>query len=229
MSIFKNSSEVIQYSINKEFGSNCYISVDSGEVIVNAPWYFSRKQIQAIIEEKRNWILEKVKEYQEKNNTYIDKGNIRILGINHKICLYYKNIKAPTISLVNHNFEITFPNKYKKINTNQIVNILVEKLYTKIAEQEIERAMEKIRLIVGFAPEDYLIKKMENNTLGKCITEEQKIIISPDVIKYDRKAIEYIVLHQFCHLKYKTHAKGFWQIIKKYMPDYKNYETIIIN
>ena len=98
MSIFKNNNGVIQYSINKEFGSNCYISVDSGEVVINAPWYFSRKQIQAIIEEKRNWIIEKVKEYQEKNNTYTTKGSISILGVAHKICLYYKNVKAPTIN-----------------------------------------------------------------------------------------------------------------------------------
>lgn len=227
MSIFKNNNGVIQYSINKEFGSNCYISVDSGEVVINAPWYFSRKQIQAIIEEKRNWIIEKVKEYQEKNNTYTTKGSISILGVAHKICLYYKNVKTPTINLVNNNIEVTFPNKYKKIDTSQVLNILIENLYTKIAEKEVEMVMEKVRLMLGFAPEDYSVKKLANNMLGTCITEKQKIIISPDVIKYDRKTIEYIVLHQFCHLKYKIHAKGFWQMIEKYMPDYKNYERII--
>ena len=224
--IFKNSG-VIQYSVNKEFGSNCYISVNSGEVVVNAPWYFSRRQIHSIIEEKRNWIIEKVKEYQEKNNAYINKGSINILGVTHEICLYFKNVKTPTINLVNNNIEVTFPNKYKKIDVTQVLNVLIEKLYTKIAEKEIETAMEKVRLMVGFAPEDYLIKKMENNTIGICITEEQKIIISPDIVKYDRKTIEYVVLHQFCHLKYKIHAKGFWQMVKKYMPDYKNYERII--
>ena len=226
MSIFKNNSGVIQYSINKEFGSNCYIAVDSGEVVVNAPWYFSRKQIQSIIEEKRNWIIEKLKEYQEKNNAYTDKGSISILGVTHKICLYYKNIKTPTINLVNHSIEIFFPNKYKKMDTAQILNILIEKLYAKIAEQEIEQIMEKVRLMVGFAPENYFIKKIENNMLGTCITEKQEIIISPDIVKCDRKTIEYIVLHQFCHLKYKIHSKGFWQMIEKYMPEYKRYTVL---
>ena len=136
MSIFKNNG-VIQYSVNKEFGSNCYISVNSGEVVVNAPWYFSRRQIHSIIEEKRNWIIEKVKEYQEKNNAYINKGSINILGVTHEICLYFKNVKAPTINLINNNIEVTFPNKYKKIDITQVLNILIEKLYTKIAEKEI--------------------------------------------------------------------------------------------
>ena len=67
MSILKNKNSVISYTVNKEVSSNCYISIDSGEVVVNAPWYFSKKQIQNIIEEKRQWILNKIKEYQEQN------------------------------------------------------------------------------------------------------------------------------------------------------------------
>ena len=227
MSIFKNNNGVIEYTINKAFGSNLYISVDSGEVVVSAPWYFSRKQIQAVIEEKKQWIIEKVQEYQEKNNIYTEKGSINILGVTHTIHLYYKHVTSPNINLINHNIEVTLPNKYKKMDVSEILNILIEKLYCKIAQQEIERAMEKIRLMVGFAPEDYSIQKLENNLLGTCITEDKKIIISPEVVKYNRKTIEYVVLHQFCHLKYKIHAKGFWQMVKKYMPDYKNYERTI--
>ena len=33
MSIFKNRSNVISYTVNKEIGSNCYVSVDGGEVV----------------------------------------------------------------------------------------------------------------------------------------------------------------------------------------------------
>ena len=60
-----------------------------------------------------------------------------------------------------------------------------------------------------------------------CYTEEKKIVISPDIVKYDRRTIEYIVLHEFCHLKYKTHSKGFWQMIKTYMPNYEKYKMSI--
>ena len=82
--------------------------------------------------------------------------------------------------------------------------------------------MEKLRINLGFAPEDYEIKEMKN-CMAKC-TEDKKIIINPKIAKYNKRTIEYIVLHQFCHLKYKTHAKGFWKLIEQYMPDYKEYE-----
>ncbi len=48
--------------------------------------------------------------------------------------------------------------------------------------------------------------------------------INPDIVKYSRDVIDYIVLHEFCHLKYKTHSKVFFEIINKYMPNYKMLE-----
>lgn len=227
MNIFKNNSSVIPYTINKEFSSSLYISVHAGEVVVNAPWYFSRKQIQAVIEEKRQWILEKIKQYQEQNNIYINKGTISILGATRPVHLYYKCVKSPTINLVDGVIEVILPNKYKKLETTSIFEVLVQKLYDKIAEQEIEKVMEKTRLMLGFAPEDYCLQRLQNNQMGLCSTADKKIIINPDIIKYDRKVIEYVVLHEFCHLKYKIHAKGFWQMIKTYMPEYETYERML--
>lgn len=227
MNIFRNKSNVISYTVNKEIGSNCYVSVDAGEVVVNAPWYFSRRQIQTIIEEKRQWILNKIEEYQEQNKVYSDKGSILVLGTSHQVVLYYKNVGSPNINIVNRTIEVVLPYKYKKMETTQILKILVDKLYSKVAEQEVERAMERTRLLLGYAPEDYEVTKMSNNVIAKFSSEEQKIYINSCIAKYDRNVIDYIVLHEFCHCKYKIHTKNFWKIISKYMPSYGKYENIL--
>ena len=52
-------------------------------------------------------------------------------------------------------------------------------------------------------------------------------MINPDVVKYTRDLIDYVVLHQYCHLKFKTHSKGFYNLIAEYEPDYKTYEKIL--
>lgn len=227
MNILKSRNNVISYTVNKEISSNCYVSVDSGEVVVNAPWYFSRKQIQTIIEEKRQWILNKIEEYQEQNRVYSDKGSIVILGSAHQVRLYYKKQNTPSINIVNRTIEVVLPNKYKKLETAQILKILVDKLYEKVAEQEVERAMEKTRLLLGYAPEDYEIKKLANNVIAHFSSDEQKISINSSIAKYDRNVIDYIVLHEFCHIKYKIHTKNFWKIVAKYMPSYEKYENIL--
>ena len=104
------------------------------------------------------------------------------------------------------------------------MDLAIEKMYEQVAKVEIERAMEKTRLLLGFAPEDYDIKKIKNE-LGKCT--DNKITINPEIVKYKRDIIDYIVLHQYCHLKYKIHSKGFIKMLKRYEPKYEELEKRI--
>lgn len=218
---------IITYTVNKNFNNELYLSVQNGEVVVKAPWYYSNNQIQDIIEEKRQWILNKIKEYeliQEKK--YIRNEIVKLLGEDCKVIINYKNLKKPTLTVEGKDIKICLPNKYKKLNREEILIKLIEKLYDLVAEKEIEMSMERVRKLVGFAPEDYKIKRIENK-MGYCIKENELIIINPDIVKYNRETIDYIILHQFCHLKYKTHSKKFIEMIKNNMPDYEKYEKIV--
>lgn len=223
MGFFRNRTGVIAYTIDKNINNDLYISVQNGEVVVQAPWYFSRNQIHEIVEEKKRWILEKIKEYEIQKQQYIKGGAIKILGKNCNVKIRYENRKAPNVNLEEDAIEIQLPNKYKKVNNDEILKVLVEKMYNVIAEREIERAMEKTRKLLGYAPEDYEIIRM-NNVLGKC-SQDKKIAINPDIVKYKREIIDYIVLHEFAHLKYKTHSKRFYEIIKEYEPNYEKYSA----
>ena len=221
MNLLKNRSQIITYTVDKNINNNLCISVQNGEVVVQAPWYFSRNQIQEIVEEKRRWILEKIKEYEAKKEEYINTGIVKILGENYSINIRYKNIKTLTVNVEEETIKIELPNKYKKVQKEELLNLLIEKIYNVVAEREIERAMEKTRKLLGYAPEDYEIIRMKN-TLGKC-SEDKKITINPDIVKYKQEIIDYVVLHEFAHLKYKTHSKRFYEIIKEYVPNYEVY------
>lgn len=222
MSIFGRKENVITYTVNKAVNRNMYITVQNGEVVVNAPWYFTSNKIQQIVQEKKNWILSKMQEYEE-NLSNIQ--SVKIFGKNYDVQVEYKNIKAPELNLrENYKIEIILPPKYKKVGNEQILKMSIEKMYEQIANTEIEDIMEKTRKMLGIAPEDYEIRKM-GKTLGKC--EDGKITIDPELMQYKREVIEYVVAHEFCHLKYKTHGKRFYQIIEKYISDYKKYEREI--
>ena len=171
-----------------------------------------------------NLVKIKNKTKQTINNT-IERHPVPVLGIDYKVKIIYKNIKITELDVENKTIKISLPNKYKKISNKEILDLAIDKMYEQIAKVEIERAMEKMRLMLGFAPEEYEIKKMK--TLGKC--ENNKITINPELVMYNRKIIDYVVLHQYCHLKYKTHSKRFFNMLEKYNPDYKKCEAILLN
>lgn len=222
MSIFGRKENVITYTVNKAVNTNMYITVQNGEVVVNAPWYFTANKIQQMVQEKKNWILSKIEEYEE---NLPNMQSVKIFGKNYDIEVKYKNIKSPELNLQkNYKIEIVLPNKYKKVGNEQILKISIEKMYEQIANNEMENLMEKTRKMLGIAPEEYEVMKIKG-ALGKCVNG--KITINPELMQFKKEIIEYIVIHEFCHLKYKSHGKRFCDIIEKHVPDYKRYEREI--
>ena len=218
---------VIAYTVNKSFNNELYLSVQAGEVLINAPWYYTNNQIRRVIEEKKQWILNKIEEYKlQEEKKYIRNEIVKLLGEDCKVTINYKNLKKPTLTVEGKNIKICLPNKYKKLDRNEILTKLIEKLYDLIANNEIESIMEKVRKLIKIAPEDYKIVRM-NNKIAECNTETQVITVNPDIVKYDRETIEYIIIHEFCHLKYKTHSKGFNQMISKYIANTEKYSNIL--
>ena len=218
--------DIITYTVNKNLNNELYLSVQNGEVVVKAPWYYTNNQIQEIIEEKRQWILNKIKEYElSQEKKYIRNEVVKLLGEDCKVKINYKNLKKPTLTVEGKDIKICLPNKYKKLNRDEILVKLIEKLYDLVAEKEIEAVMEKIRKTLGFAPEEYVIKRIYSR-VADCDTENKIITINPDIVKYDRETIEYILIHEFCHLKYKTHSKKFNDMINNNIKNIVKYNDI---
>lgn len=156
--------------------------------------------------------------------TSIERHPVFVLGIDYKVKIVYKNVKVPVLDVENKTIKISLPNKYKKTANDEILDLAIQKLYEQLAKVEVERAMEKFRITLKFAPEDYEIKNMKKE-IGRC--ENNKIIINPKIVMFSREIIDFIILHEYCHLKYKTHSKNFNRMIEKYEPNFEKYEKII--
>lgn len=154
---------------------------------------------------------------KEKNNTL---NKVKIFGVSYKLDISYKYIKAPKLNLEEKVIKIILPNKYKKVNNDALLKVLIQKMYDAIAEKELETIMEKVRLTLKFAPEDYEIARI-NKTLGKCYHD--KIVINPDIVMYKKETIEYIIFYEFCYIKFRKHSKQFYNTIKSYIPNYEDY------
>ena len=221
----KYQNKTIAYTINKAKIKNIYITIENGEVVIKAPWYTTRNQIQEVVESKRDWIMKKLEEYNvspRKAKEYEDGEKFQILGESYYLNIYYKDINNAILNVENEKIEIILPLSYAEEDNTDQIKKMIDKMYYMIAEKEVESAMEKTRKMVGLAPEEYKIKKIKY-AWGTC-SSRKVITINQNLMMYSRKAIEYVVLHEICHLKYMNHSKKFWEMVESYMPDYKEAE-----
>lgn len=143
---------------------------------------------------------------------------VKIFGVSYTLEITYKYIKIPKLNIEGKTIKILLPNKYKKINNEVIIEMLIDKMYEAIAEKELDTIMEKARLTLKFAPEEFEIARIDK-TLGKCYKD--KIIINPDIVMYKKETIEYIIFHEFCYFKCRKHSKKFYEMLKSYIPNYQ--------
>ena len=93
-------------------------------------------------------------------------------------------------------------------------------LYTKEEFKKIiEKNVNELVQFTGLKPNKITIKQIKY-AWGSC-SSKKKITLNLELIKYSQEAIRYVILHELCHIKYMNHSKNFWNLVEKYMPDYK--------
>lgn len=225
-------SNVITYSVSKKDINNIFISVENNEVILTVPSYFSNKQIEQILIEKKEWIFNKITNNSKKSIPYV-KGTqsynpefTNIFGKKYHIDLVYGNITSPKLDLDDKNIQIILPIKFKNSNNSNLLKIMLQKMYTKILDSELDSILENARINLGYAPEDVEIVK-QTNYIAKL--SNNKLYINPEIVKFDKETIEYVIFHEFCHIQYKTHSKKFYEIMQNFFPNYKQIEENLVD
>ena len=79
--------------------------------------------------------------------------------------------------------------------------------------------------IMGVKPTGIKITSAEKR-FGSC-SGKNSICYSWKLMLYPPEAIDYVVVHELAHIKYKNHSKEFYCFIEKFLPDYKKREKLL--
>lgn len=101
-----------------------------------------------------------------------------------------------------------------------------------LSEQEIAALREKAARIIpervayfakltGLRPTKVGITAAKTR-FGSC-SGKNSVNFSLYLMQYSPGAVDYVVLHELCHIRYKNHSKEFYRLIARYMPDYQRY------
>ncbi|WP_308471605.1 M48 family metallopeptidase [Brachyspira murdochii] len=103
---------------------------------------------------------------------------------------------------------------------------LLETWYKKEALKLFDTLLKKYCLIMSLEIRGFTVKKLKSKW-GSCDTLKKYITLNIELMKYPIIVSEYIVIHELAHLIEANHSKKFYEIIKKYMPEYKKVKKIL--
>ena len=83
-------------------------------------------------------------------------------------------------------------------------------------EESITNSLERFKVYKLERPK--LVIRRMTRRWGSC-TPNKMIILNPEIIKAPSKCIDYVVVHELCHLVHPNHSTGFYALQDKVMPD----------
>jgi predicted metal-dependent hydrolase len=194
-------------------------------VKVRAPYRTSHNTAKKWINSRAGWIIEKQNHFSKLipeplEHKYENDEIFRFLGTEYKLKLI-KDIASKTF-IENNYLVVSMP-----IIKKSKVKSLLEKWYRLEAEKVFLQRMDCCKELVSeidikFSGE-IKFRKMKRRW-GSC-SSKGKITLSYELIKADIECIDYVIVHELCHLKEFNHSPAFYNLMSLVMPDWKIRKT----
>ena len=79
--------------------------------------------------------------------------------------------------------------------------------------------------ILGVAPTGIKITSAKKR-FGSC-NGKNSICFSLYLMQYPQAAIDYVVVHELCHIRHHDHSPAFYRLVESVLPDYKERERLL--
>ena len=205
----KFENETIEFNVKYGKGKKLSLQIDAfGFITLKVPNGTSKEIIIQAIESRGKWILEKMSENKATQVTsnarkYHAQGTFLYLG---KERFLYELIEIDELD------EETLKRNLKKFYFTSCKNIVEERV--KLYQVKLNVKPKSIEIVESKA-------KWGSCNSHKNITFNYRLAMAPiDVI-------DYVVIHELCHLLHMNHDRSFWRRVGNIMPDYKEKEEYL--
>ena len=100
--------------------------------------------------------------------------------------------------------------------------------YRKRAYETLGRYMERCDVIASRhgVPKPVLLIRTMRRRWGSC-SPKGRITLNLNLVKAPVHCIEYVIMHELCHLKYNNHSKAFYSLLTRCQPDWRKRREIL--
>jgi len=200
---------------------NLHLSImpSNGWIRVSSPLEVDDETIRLFVISKYGWILQKQSEFnqqlRESKREYVSGESHYLFGeryiMNVKNSnLYNVSIKGKTIHFV---VRTNSDSEQREFHFHEWYRLLLK--------DKIAFFVEKWENVMGIKSTSWSIKKMLTKW-GSCNNKKKTLIFNLLLAKKPLECIEYVVVHEMCHLVHKNHSKEFYALLTSHLPFWKD-------
>lgn len=218
---FQYENTLVRFDVSYSRRKTICISVEApGMVSVKAPLGLSDDEVIRGVKTKARWIVRKLSEVKDIKTMAVKKEYVNgelfmFLGRDYSLQLIIDaEPKKPAVQLNQGQLVVTVPSREE-----ELINKAMEAWYRSRAQEQIKERINYYQPIVGAEPARVMVKEQKKRW-GSCSSKGNlnfnwKAIMAPPPV------LDYIIVHELCHLVHHNHSQDFWNLLASILPDYK--------
>lgn len=193
------------------------------EIRLTLPRKFSKKRINKLIEEKKDWI--QANQHKIHLHFFQPQTHDSVYIFGQKYTIKNKYFKNKKIGVYRHDNQIiinVLPEMKKNYHFRRMSNFLKN-----TAQQYLIPRTHQLskRMKLNFKK----IKLKEQKTRWGSCSSLGNLNLNWRLVHFKTNIIDYVIIHELAHLKEANHSHKFWSIVKKYDQDYKKHRKLLKN
>lgn len=138
------------------------------------------------------------------------------LGRQYRLKLVKDDVKV--VKLVGRFFRVHLTDRDDTATIRQLLDDWYRDHAKDIFARRFVKCLESARSLAVSQPE-IIVRKMTKRW-GSC-TKAGRILLNTELVKTPLYCIEYVIIHEMCHLKIHNHSPKFYRLLARFMPDWK--------
>lgn len=215
------NEETIDFNIIYKKRKTMGIYIDLyGNIEIRVPKDTANEHIISLVESKWNWIVKKSQEMKDKTGgktekLYEDGEEWLYLGEEYPIVII-ENVNNKEDNVVfKENKLYVYVKDIKEDNIKQAL----KRFYYRQCKSIIEKRIKLYQAEFKTKPRGLKISNTKSNW-GTC-NSKYEMTFNFRLAMAPIEVIDYVVVHEMCHMVHLNHDRSFWRLVGKIIPDYE--------
>jgi predicted metal-dependent hydrolase len=197
-------------------------------VVVTVPHDASDDAIQDAMHKRARWIWQSIDEFAKQKDTVLPKRYVSgetqfYLGKRYVLKVIVDAEQVPNVKLSRGKLNVTIKREVSKDIDDRLVKIkpLIDKWYQHKAKaifhERLAEQLPKATWVTGIPSFRVMAMKKQ---WGSC-SNKGNLMLNPHLVKAPKECIDYVILHELCHIAEHNHSERFWRLLTQVMPNWK--------
>jgi hypothetical protein len=188
-------------------------------VLVAAPRSASLAQIETIVRKRAPWIAQRAAESAllSRERVFATGERLHYLGEDAPILVSEASGRTVRVLFSEGMFHIAVPAYLVASQRHAAVHRALSLWYRRRALEAVQASVSRWSAVTGYVPSNVLVREQKRRW-GSCAADgtlrfNWRLIIAEPAL------LDYVVVHELVHLRHKNHAAGFWDDVRRLVPD----------